>query len=268
MVAIKKKTLVQQMDGIDIVSYPRPHLGASSIGHPCSRALVYKFRYAYKEIISGRLNRIFRMGDKIEDLIIDALASIDINVFGSQRYVPNPTGHTGGSIDGLVKYEGAETFLFEAKSMNVSNYNTFKREGVEESHPKYFAQIQMYMGRLNLPGCMFVAMNKNTQDLHIEIVLFDKDAYDSLCEKETKIIECTNIEDFPRIGNGRSWFECKMCSAKDACYDGIIERNCRTCGYSYAAKKGQWMCTHHEMMIDDAEQKEGCKFYHKGDIWG
>ena len=77
MAKLERLNSLAQINIKTIESYPRPHLGASVIGHACTRYLVYSFNWAYKNKISGKLNRIFSLGDKVEDIIIDALRSAD-----------------------------------------------------------------------------------------------------------------------------------------------------------------------------------------------
>ena len=40
----------------------RPHLGGSQIGHSCSRALWYQFRWTWREEHPGRILRLFETG--------------------------------------------------------------------------------------------------------------------------------------------------------------------------------------------------------------
>ena len=48
----------------------RPHLGASQIGHPCSRALWYGFRWALAKDFDGRMLRLFETGQLVENRLI------------------------------------------------------------------------------------------------------------------------------------------------------------------------------------------------------
>jgi hypothetical protein len=59
---------------------PRPHLGASQIGKPCDRALVYGFRHAVRKRTKGRMLRLFRRGHMEEISLVAMLRDIGFEV--------------------------------------------------------------------------------------------------------------------------------------------------------------------------------------------
>ena len=69
MSSLPKRTTLDKINILTTGGYPRPHLGGSLIAHPCERYLVYSFRWAYMSKIESKLNRIFRLGDAIEDIM-------------------------------------------------------------------------------------------------------------------------------------------------------------------------------------------------------
>lgn len=272
MAKIPNMSVVERIDAVTLENYPRPHLGASQLGHACSRYLVYSFYWAYKKQIPGKLNRIFRLGDKIEDLIIDALESIGIKHYGGQDRILFGHDHGGGSVDGILSnvpdFEGEE-LLFEAKSMNHNNYLEVKRKGVQESKPVYYSQMQMYMGEMDLRFGLFAAMDKNTSDLYVEFVPYDEDHHMELKMKADDILSATHINEFPKIGSNPSWFQCKFCDAKDVCHGGgVIEKNCRTCQHSLMLPEGMWECLYQPCELNDEEQARGCSHHQYSDKWG
>lgn len=265
MAQLPKKTLAQQIDSVTYRSLPRPHLGASIIAHPCARYLVYSFNWAYETEVSGKLNRIFRMGDDIENRIIEALESVGIEISGSQDQVGDESGHAGGSIDGIASavpgYE-EDIFLFEAKSMNHSNFQDMQRKGVQESKPQHYGQMQMYMGRIGLQFGLYVAMNKNTSELYIEMLPYDEDKFNELVDREADILRARNINEFPRISTMASWYQCKFCDAKDVCHHNAKpHQNCRTCKESYPVDGGKWWCGDKGVFLSVKEQEKGCSEY-------
>jgi len=272
MAKIPPMTIAERIDAVTIDSYPRPHLGASQIGHACQRSLVYSFRWAFKKRIPGKLNRIFNMGHHIEDIIIEAVQSIGIKHYGSQDRVIDSTGHAGGSVDGIVSnvpgFEPEEELLFEAKSMNHTNFLDVKRNGVQKSKPVYYGQVNMYMGRMELDFAMFVALDKNTSDLYFEIVPFDKEHYEELLDRENNILYAQHINEFTRISDNPSWFMCKFCDAKDICHSGgVVESNCRTCEYGEIHLEGKWFCGKSKDELSVEEQLVGCMEYQKADMF-
>jgi hypothetical protein len=59
---------------------PRPHLGASLLGHPCDRWLWLSFRWAVLEKFSGRILRLFNRGKCEEEIVIRNLRAVGVDV--------------------------------------------------------------------------------------------------------------------------------------------------------------------------------------------
>lgn len=271
MAQLPRMTLVEKINAVSNTSYSRGHLGASQIGASCVRSLVYDFFWADKRRIDGKLNRIFSLGDHVEEVIIESLETIGIKHYGGQDRVVGFMGHAGGSIDGIVDNVPGfdEELLFEAKSMNHNNFLDVKRKGVQESKPVYYSQMQMYMGRLELNFGLFVSLDKNTSDLYTEILPFDEEHYEILVERERNVISADHIDEFPKIGTNPSWFACKFCDYREVCHGNQeIARNCRTCEHAGMGSKGTWMCTKSGMVeLSIPEQTEGCDRYVQDDMW-
>lgn len=275
MAIVPKMNLVDKIDAVTIESYPRPHLGYSTIGNQCKRAVAYQFYWTHTKAVEGRLERIFRMGDSIELLLVTALESIgievDIGLDGGQHRVSDETGHIGGSLDGILRnvpdFEGQE-LLFEGKSMNHTNFLDMKRKGVQGSKPVHYVQMNMYMGRLDLEFGMYVAMDKNTQELYIEILPFDRMCYDHHNEAGEHILSLKHINELPKISHNPSWFACKICDSKDVCHKGEpVAMNCRTCEHSAIVQDGKWGClmVHKELSVK--AQETGCGSYEMSEMW-
>ena len=256
MAKINKPSIVSRIDAVEIPQERRPHLGASMLGHSCKRYLWYNFHWAYENHVGAKLNRIFRIGDATEDLIVADLARIGKPVMDSQLRVEGYLGHGGGSIDGRIGQA-----LFEAKSMNVSNFNKVKKQGVHSGFPTYYTQVQYYMGKLLLDTCIFVVMNKNTQELYVETIDFDEAEFIDAQATEKAVID-GDLKDFYRVGANATWHECRFCSAVDVCHtDHPFEVNCRTCEYSLAVHKGDWLCTKKDELLSMQDQLNACRSY-------
>jgi hypothetical protein len=81
-------------------------LGASAIGHPCTRYISLAFHCAFDNAFTGRTFLIFELGNLAEDLICNALAKAGIEVIERQRQfdMPGGRGHVGATIDGVAVY--------------------------------------------------------------------------------------------------------------------------------------------------------------------
>ena len=85
---------------------PRPHLGASLLGHPCDRWLWLSFRWSVIERFQGRILRLFRRGQNEEAQIVSDLRAIGINIVstgGAQSRVDFGS-HVSGSLDGVITH--------------------------------------------------------------------------------------------------------------------------------------------------------------------
>jgi hypothetical protein len=267
MVKLPEKSLQDKLNAIVHESYPRPHLGGSVIGHACRRYIFYSFRWAYKNRIESRIYRIFRIGDAIEDILVKELASIGFKVRNNQAQVGGYKGHASGSIDGEFDYEGLK-YLFEAKSMNHTNFLALVRKGVQESKPQHYRQCQIYMGKRELDRTWYVAMDKDTSKLYSEVIEFDEFEYEMLLAKEEETIDATHINLFPRVSNNSSWYECKSCDARFVCHHNLTpEKNCRTCKHVEIHDEGKWSCGLYQEWLTVKQQEDGCKDWECSEIF-
>ena len=67
---------------------PRPHMGASELGHACDRWLWLKFRWAVIDQPPGRVLRVFRRGHMEEATILKDLRAIGIEITAIKLSTP------------------------------------------------------------------------------------------------------------------------------------------------------------------------------------
>ena len=151
---------------------PRQYLGLSEIGHKCPRWLWYAHHNTPQKLVEGRIIRLFRTGNIIEDAIISDLESIGIEVTDRQREVEIVNGDIvlKGHIDGIVSGQ-----LLEIKSANEKYFKQLLKVGYEKWNPKYKAQAHVYMVLCDLEECMVIVENKNDSNLYIETLKIDRD---------------------------------------------------------------------------------------------
>lgn len=202
---------------------PRSRLGLSEIGHKCKRYLWYKYHsIASDKVPDGRVLRLFKLGNIIEDAVIDDLKAAGFNVFGSQEEIEfnsggvNLIGHIDGKITGLK--QSSKTHLLEIKTSNDKRFKQLlKLRSYEKWDEKYKAQIHSYMLGSGLERCLVAVYNKNNSDLYTERIPLNKGYISILLEKVFKAI---SQEDLP----GRScpkidWYEAKWCDYYERCFD-------------------------------------------------
>lgn len=259
MALLPKAVEVIKLSEQDTIENHRPYIGYSSAGEPCDRALWYGFHWINKRIISSKLKRIFDTGHIMEHFMTRALIDAGMLIYDEQVEIIGPHGHVKGHIDGKCKgvplYEDLE-HLLELKTMNEKNFKMVIKKGVKSGFLKYYSQMQAYMGNLDMSCALFVAYNKNTSEIYLERVLFDKPHFDMLESKLTGVL----YSEFPldKIGE-KTWFTCKFCDFYDICHnEAPIDKNCRTCKNSNIEENGKWSCEAHDKELSTEDQRKGC----------
>jgi len=192
---------------------PRQYLGLSEIGHKCPRWLWYAHHNTQSKPVEGRIIRLFRTGNIIEDAIISDLESIGIEVTDRQREVEIVNGDIvlKGHIDGIVSGQ-----LLEIKSAGEKYFKQLLKVGYEKWNPKYKAQAHVYMVLCDLEECMVVVENKNDSNLYIETLKLDRDYVTKLL---IDVFAAITLPEPPeRICPDVSWYESKCCKYQEVCF--------------------------------------------------
>ena len=243
----------------------RVHLGASLIGKECLRALWYDFRWTTRADYSGRMLRLFETGQLEEARIVRNLRRTGATVLevdpdtGRQWRVEAHGGHFGGSLDavavGLLEAPKAWHVL-EFKTHSVKSFADLKRQGVQLSKPRHYAQMQVYLHLTGITRAMYIAVCKDTDEIHTERLPADPAVGEALLVKAGRIIGAAR----PPEGLSRdpAWWQCRLCEHHDLCHQGAAaERTCRTCLHSTPVEGG-WHCARHERLLSGADQRQGC----------
>ena len=257
-------TTANAIDRGEIRAEQRPYLGMSQLGHHCSTYLWHSFHWAYEDVITHRLKRLFARGHREEPEIIKELERVGIKCDDTQHEMVAVFGHVKGHNDGTAigVIEAPKTeHLLEFKTMADKYFKEMCKKGVEKSKPVYYGQCQLYMGELKLTRCLFGAVNKNDDSYYWERIKFDKAYYEDLLRKGESIVM---MHSPPGPLYGRTYFECRWCNAKGICHNGEqMAKNCRTCEHSEIALEGEWHCTlpGDPVNIPLDIQRVGCKGY-------
>lgn len=228
----------------------RGHLGASLIGRDCGRAAWYGFHWVKHPVFSGQILRLFNRGHLEEPRMLALMEMIGCDVWhqtedGKQfRIREGYRGHFGGSLDAVLR--GVPDIpdvpmLGEFKTHNEKSFAKLKEEGVLKAKWEHFIQQQMYMADYELQYSLYLAVNKNNDELHAEIVQFDPTQHARLQARVIMLVDATEAP--PRINNSPGWYKCKMCDYKGVCHGkDLPERNCRTCVHVRVGDGGTWLC--------------------------
>jgi hypothetical protein len=249
-------------------SGPRNHLGASLIGRDCGRELWYSFRWAKNVVHSGRLLRLFNRGHLEEARFVALLRMIHCEVWqhkedGKQFRVRGLDQHFGGSLDAVVR--GVPdmpdvAMLGEFKTHGEKSFEKLKEEGVRNTKYEHYVQMQVYSGSNDLSHALYLAVNKNTDELYAEIVQFDAEQYRMFIDRALRIIYA--LEPPQKINPSPGWYKCKMCDFLQVCHFSETKAvNCRTCKFAQPVEEGRWRCHHWNADLTDENQRDGCPSY-------
>lgn len=232
---------------------PRFYLGWSNLGSECKRAVWYDFRKVAKKCFPPRLYRLFNRGAREEFVFVMLLRQIGFTVHetdesGKQFSVKNLEGHLSGHMDGVGeapkkfwKKGKPAPFLLEFKTYNDSRFKTLTKSGVRVSDPKYYGQMQGYMGEEGLSGALFCAVNKNDDDLYFEWVPLKAKDHQNLLEAAEEIVNSQTPP--PKISNYVTDYRCRYCDFKDQCHMGApSEKSCHSCKFGEPAETATWKC--------------------------
>lgn len=197
----------------------RNYLGASSLGEPCDRKLWYSFHKPTK-ILDPRVNRIFDLGNLIEDYLVRLLRDAGYTVHDKDeegKQFGFEDGIISGNSDGVIVVDDVP-MLLEFKSYNTKRFTTLVKEGVQVSDPKYYTQVQVYMKYLELEKCLFIAMDKNDSSLHFQVVEYDPIESNWAVERGRGLAEFNDVMQVARKYSHVSSFGCKFCDYRNQCW--------------------------------------------------
>lgn len=200
---------------------PRLRLGLSQAGHECNRFLWYKHnKYVEPDIPSGKLLRLFELGNKVEDLVINDLRSAGYTVTDEQKKVEFDWGNTKlkGSIDGLIYgvTSSCKPHLLEIKSSNSKRFKQLQKQGYEEWSDTYKFQIHAYCLGLGLQRILAVVYCKDNSELYTERISLDKEW---ITEKLEHVFEVISSDVMPdRKCPNKSWWKSRFCPMRKNCF--------------------------------------------------
>jgi len=221
---------------------PRAYLGGSRLGHPCERALQFEFAVAPKDEgagFDGQSLRIFAIGHALEDLAAGWLRGAGFDLYTRKGNRPDGEqfgfsvaggrirGHVDGILAGGPALPGlAWPALWECKTMNARNWRETVAKGVVIAKPVYAAQIALYQAYMEgaVAGiaqnpALFTAINKDTAELHHELVPFDAALAQTMSDRAVRILQATDAgELLPRIAREPEFHECRMCPWARRCW--------------------------------------------------
>lgn len=222
---------------------PRTYVSTSGLGRECLRQIQYDFLALPKDEGAGfapRTLRIFEAGHRGEDVVAAWLrdAGFDLRTHddrGRQFGFSQMGGCFRGHIDGcLVAGPVAMTYpaLWEHKTLGAGSWKDVVKKGVALSKPIYAAQVALYQAYMELPApALFTALNRDTWELHAELVPFDAALAQTMSDKAVAVVRASDVHELlPRAAHDRSAALCRggvsagvwhgACPWADRCWGG------------------------------------------------
>lgn len=277
---------------------PRKHFGASQVGGECLAEMWLNFRWTKIEENAGHMCRLLNRGHLEEARFVQWLEGIGFEVreidpeTGKQYRIKGVKGHFGGSLDSLLKppsrYNLPEdlcVWLGEFKTYNEKSFtklagvkppwNEFKKggalarrkggDGMRKTKPQHYIQMCSYGRAYGFKFGLYLAVNKNTDELYFEIVELDWSLADDGFRKAETVINSQTIPQ--RISMTPTYSYCKnLCDYVGICHMGETPAiNCRSCKHAIPVENGEWFCELHSEQqgsnIPDEVITTGCPSY-------
>lgn len=247
----------------------RPHMGASLIGHPCERNIWMTWRWVMKPEFKGRILRLFDTGKREETRLLEELRGIGAEVWdsdntGDQWRVSACNGHFGGSLDAVAKGlpEAPKTVaVLEFKTHSHKSFTELQAKKVRGAKPQHYDQMTVYMGLMEIDRALYIAVDKDTDELYTEWVHFDADRFAQLMARAQRLVEMTTAP--AKLSEDPSHWQCKFCGFYKHCHQGVpAEPNCRTCCHSTPGANASWTCGKNGNEAIPLEfQRKGCDIH-------
>lgn len=252
----------------------RGHLGASGAGHGCDRKIWMDFHWVTDPQHEARLLALFQRGHLEEERFVSGLRDAGITVeevnpeTGDQWRVK--WGNVGGSCDGVgwadFILDGVK-FLLEFKTHSVKSFARLKAKKVRSSKKEHWVQMQLYMLGMGLKYALYMAVEKNSDEIYLEFIEFDEKKANTALNRVIDIVNTPNAperldEQFAPCVYTSKEGERYLCQHFSVCHEEQpAERNCRTCLEANISLNNDWSCDMGKDIKERSAQKNGCNLH-------
>ncbi len=279
--AALSERLQARIDAVILEKSQRFHswrIGPSALEDECDRKIWYGFRWVKLDVRDARMSRLLERGKesepRFERWLLDAgcqVYTIDPNApltrKNRQYRIRSVGDHVGGFLDGIVilpeNFGYPYPLVLELKSTNTKAFVALHKEGagVEVAKPAHAQQAGYYGWKYNFRYSLYMSINKNDDDMHVEIIEND---FAKAELNELRFTSIVRAERPPvRISEKSTDYRCAMCRHKGICHMGDgYEKNCRSCQYAEAIPGGEWRCNFRSQTIPRDIVPVGCEHYH------
>lgn len=211
----------------------RDYIGASAIGHTCSRHIWYEYNGYQRDLFDANTLFKFEDGHRTEELIIGRLKMVlgvqvwDKKDDGSQYSFRTLDGKFGGSVDGFIKglLQAPKTpHVLEVKCTAEKGFNEFRKtvfqfgekRALEKWNATYYAQAQIYMRYFNLDRHYLVVALAGGRDMASCRTEFNPEYAEKLVDKAERILQAQVPP--ARVSEKPCFYICKWCPFAKVCH--------------------------------------------------
>lgn len=263
--------IAQREESMQGDPYEAGGIPMSAAGEECMRSVWYSLRWVTPaQAHEARALRIFETRDIYRDRMMQSLMAACAEYWTAppskgKFAVSVAGGWVTGKIDLVVRgvpgKPPGEVFCVVMEPHSEKSFKRVVKSTLKSAHPRHYGQIQIGMQTLGLMRGIYAAVNKSTDELHIEVIKRDIE-YTNV---RLGSIENTVRSNFapPRISENPDFFMCRFCDHRATCHERAMpeRRTCRNCIHSTPAKNGaesEFDCDRHEMSVPLRDQHAGC----------
>jgi hypothetical protein len=159
----------------------------------------------------------------------------------------------------FISLAGSST---EWRKFLAKDGTVFPGSGVRQANFTHYVQMQIYLHGFKLLRALYCAVNKNTDDLYIEEVLYDRETAEQFIDRAQMIVDAK--EPPPKLNTSPGFYKCKLCNQNAVCHqDRLVARTCRSCHHVAIGDEGTWGCRKHRKELSTDEQLAACGDYVK-----
>lgn len=193
------------------------NISSYDLGAECDRSAWLKSRIVGKGIKDARLLRYFQSCKDHKKRVIYWLEGCGVEVWDQNKQLSFADFKAKSRIDGMalgVKEAPEKNHLLSIRPLQDKAFKDVIKNGMPN---KDKIKINIDMNLLGVDRCLYIAVNKNNDEIHIERIKADKKFAKAQLTRSERIVSMTSPP--ARIGNGKpSWFQCKICPVREECF--------------------------------------------------
>lgn len=260
---------------------PRPYLGMSAIGRPCSRELWYGFRWCSPSTFDAATLKRFDDGHRGEDVQAERLRLVpgltlyteDPRTPGRQIGFADLAGHFRGHADGVIlglRQAPKRWHVWEHKQVGEKKQQALlkavrehgEKSAMREWDPVYHAQAQLYLHYSGMERHYLTCASAGGRTTISVRTDADLVAAQALIDRAARIIQAA--EPPARLSEQPDWYQCRWCNHHAICHEGGVPLvSCRTCAHATPELDGdgRWSCAVFgcDLTVDIQRQGEQCQ---------